>query len=335
MEVVTDQPFRHILENPSRSGRNVKWATELSKFDLHYKPSTSIKAQALANFMVEWTHDAGEAAPELVNLIEDSREKVWLLYVDGASNPGGSEAGILLWSLEGNKIEYALRFAFTATNNDAEVRKLAKLFCSCHTEHVPRERNQEADRLSQLATTGYEMLSEATVVEWVEEEVFRTKELMSNDVLEGKPGPPVIPGSVGARGSAWGHVREPYQCKSPNGEDPTVGHVLAPKCYGCLGPLGSRYSGAPPENRWVQEICHCGSRLLYQVGRSEATYLAVPGAEIYADTSQVTYYDEPANKEGMRLNFYLLEGKRVVTVDKMAMYKKKVAAYYNTKVWSK
>jgi hypothetical protein len=32
-----------------------KWAIELSMYDIIYKPSTTIKAQALSNFMAEWT----------------------------------------------------------------------------------------------------------------------------------------------------------------------------------------------------------------------------------------------------------------------------------------
>ncbi|GAA0156299.1 hypothetical protein LIER_13825 [Lithospermum erythrorhizon] len=77
-----------FLENPIWSRRIVKWAIELSEFDLRYKPRMSIKAHVLADFMEE-----GRAS---VNVIKASREKVWLLYVDGASNPGGSGAWILL-----------------------------------------------------------------------------------------------------------------------------------------------------------------------------------------------------------------------------------------------
>ncbi|GAA0156079.1 hypothetical protein LIER_13654 [Lithospermum erythrorhizon] len=42
-------------------------------------------------------------------------------------------------------------------------RKLAKLFHSCHIEHVPREMNEEGDRFSQVATVGNEKLPVATV----------------------------------------------------------------------------------------------------------------------------------------------------------------------------
>ncbi|GAA0160233.1 hypothetical protein LIER_16832 [Lithospermum erythrorhizon] len=46
------------------------------------------------------------------------------------------------------------------------------------TENVPLQRNQEADRLSQLATVEYETIPDSTPIEWVVEEAFRTKEVM-------------------------------------------------------------------------------------------------------------------------------------------------------------
>ena len=37
------------------AGRMVQWAIELSQFDIEYHPRTAIKAQALADFIVEFT----------------------------------------------------------------------------------------------------------------------------------------------------------------------------------------------------------------------------------------------------------------------------------------
>ncbi|GAA0184542.1 hypothetical protein LIER_31830 [Lithospermum erythrorhizon] len=75
-EVITDQPLRKILEDPSRSGHIVKCAIELSKFDLRYRPQRNIKAQALAEFMVECTHEPDERAPELVSIVEAAKQRV-------------------------------------------------------------------------------------------------------------------------------------------------------------------------------------------------------------------------------------------------------------------
>ncbi|GAA0174514.1 hypothetical protein LIER_27892 [Lithospermum erythrorhizon] len=55
-------------------------------------------------------------------------------------------------------------------------------------EYVPRERNREADRLSQLATAEYGTLPDSTTVEWVVEEAFSMKEVMDN-TPEGEGGP--------------------------------------------------------------------------------------------------------------------------------------------------
>ena len=45
---------------------------------------------------------------------------IWKLSVDGASNAQGSRACLILTSPEGIDIEYALRFGFHASNNEAE-----------------------------------------------------------------------------------------------------------------------------------------------------------------------------------------------------------------------
>ena len=93
----------------------MKWALEFSEFDIRYKPKTVIKGQVSTDFVMEFTP---------VELAEDTRATpdlpVWNLSVDGAANAQGSGAGLILTSLEGIDIEYALRFGFQASNNEAE-----------------------------------------------------------------------------------------------------------------------------------------------------------------------------------------------------------------------
>ena len=55
IEVLTDQPLRNIMHSLKSSGRIIKWATELGEFDIKYRSRTTIKAQALVDFMVECT----------------------------------------------------------------------------------------------------------------------------------------------------------------------------------------------------------------------------------------------------------------------------------------
>ncbi|KAK3031544.1 hypothetical protein RJ639_035457 [Escallonia herrerae] len=146
--VLTDQPLRKVLLSPEALGRLVNWSVELREFDIQYKPRTTIKAQALADFIVECT------------LPEDP--------------PVGSSGDrIILISPEGFTIEYALRFGFQASNNEAEYEALladyeardermaqylelvkisAVKFKNFTIHQIPRDQNTQADALSRLAS---------------------------------------------------------------------------------------------------------------------------------------------------------------------------------------
>ena len=43
------------MGRPDAIGRMVQWAIELSQFDVDYRPRTAIKAQALVDFVTEFT----------------------------------------------------------------------------------------------------------------------------------------------------------------------------------------------------------------------------------------------------------------------------------------
>ena len=55
IEVPTEYPMKQVLHKPETSGRLMKWAIELSEFDIRYKPKTAIKGQVLADFVMEFT----------------------------------------------------------------------------------------------------------------------------------------------------------------------------------------------------------------------------------------------------------------------------------------
>ncbi|GFZ19883.1 hypothetical protein Acr_28g0005880 [Actinidia rufa] len=128
--VLTDQPLKQILHRPDTSGRLLKWSIELSEFHIEYKPRTAIKAQALADFIVESTHE--DTQPETTPLEagipkEPTSEKDlahWILFVVGSSNQHGCGAGLVIRAPSGEQIEYAIRMGFQATNNEAEYETL-------------------------------------------------------------------------------------------------------------------------------------------------------------------------------------------------------------------
>ncbi|XP_073153624.1 uncharacterized protein [Henckelia pumila] len=51
---------------------------------------------------------------------EKSSTQTWMVYVDGSSTSTGSGAGIVVESPQGDKFQYAIKFLFPTTNNEAE-----------------------------------------------------------------------------------------------------------------------------------------------------------------------------------------------------------------------
>jgi len=103
-----------------------KWALKLSEFNIAYHLKPSQKAQVLANFQVECTNMSGEhEETSLEHPVEPLIDKmIWVLHVDGASNTGGSRAGLILANPDRVMAECALCFLFKATNNQAEYETL-------------------------------------------------------------------------------------------------------------------------------------------------------------------------------------------------------------------
>ena len=52
VEVSTEYPMKKILHKPETSGRLMKWAIELSEFDIKYKLRTVVKGKILADFII-------------------------------------------------------------------------------------------------------------------------------------------------------------------------------------------------------------------------------------------------------------------------------------------
>ncbi|XP_072074435.1 uncharacterized protein [Arachis hypogaea] len=195
IHVRTDHPLRQVLHKPEIAGRLIKWAVELSEFDIRYQSRGPIKSQFLADFIAELTMPS-----------EEDHTKQWTLYVDGSSNNGGCGAGIRLEADDGLILEHSIHLAFKSSNNQSEyealiaglrlcldlqisaikvfcdsllvvqqvndlfqvkdallskylllVKKLSKKFAKFDIQHIPREQNQRADILSKLGSTQSEL----------------------------------------------------------------------------------------------------------------------------------------------------------------------------------
>ncbi|XP_074352791.1 uncharacterized protein LOC141691943 [Apium graveolens] len=126
IRVITNQPLQKIIHKPDASGRLVNWAIELSQFNIKFVPRTTIKAQALVEFVMECTFPEVPETPKIQSEeeMETSDRNSWTLYVDGSATAERSRAGLILSSPNGFTIQQAITFAFKATNNQAEYEAL-------------------------------------------------------------------------------------------------------------------------------------------------------------------------------------------------------------------
>ena len=113
--VLTDQPLKRAMSSPEAVGRMALWAIELSEFDVQYRPRTAIKGQIVADFIAEYTQAEDKGA---------EGQKLWSIHMDGSSNQHLGGAGVVILTLEGDKIKCMIRLDFPTTNNKAEYEAL-------------------------------------------------------------------------------------------------------------------------------------------------------------------------------------------------------------------
>ena len=110
-----------ILHNRDATGHISKWAVELGALSIDFKPCTSIKSQALVDFMAEWQENR-IATP--IGLPEH-----WTMYFDGPLKLEGGSAGVLFISLKGEQLKYILQILWKVSNNEAEYEALLHGLC--------------------------------------------------------------------------------------------------------------------------------------------------------------------------------------------------------------
>jgi hypothetical protein len=88
IEVHTSSTLCEILNNREAIRKIAKWAIKLSIYNIVYKPRTTIKAQALSDFMAEWTET--QTPPK------ERESEYWTINFDGSLQLQGARAGIHL-----------------------------------------------------------------------------------------------------------------------------------------------------------------------------------------------------------------------------------------------
>ena len=98
--VMTDQPIKKSMNKPEAAGRMVQWAIELSQFDIEYHPRTAIKAQALADFIAEFTLLDED---KITNEVDR-----WTIQTDGSSAQKKGGVGVVITTPDGEVLKYGV-----------------------------------------------------------------------------------------------------------------------------------------------------------------------------------------------------------------------------------
>ncbi|KAI5313393.1 hypothetical protein L3X38_042567 [Prunus dulcis] len=112
----------------------MKWAIKLSRYDLLYRPKTTIKAQALVDFFVEFTLTTEEekmvtknkenSRAEGTSFNPDLPKDMWQLSLDGALNYKRARAGIIIITLRWNFVRTSHHTGLSSFKQEVEYEAL-------------------------------------------------------------------------------------------------------------------------------------------------------------------------------------------------------------------
>jgi hypothetical protein len=114
--VVSSSGLGDIINNHESTGHITKCGLELMGLDITNAPRTTIKSQALTDFVAKWSEEQASTAPIKV--------ECWTMYFDGSLTLEGVGVGVLLISPSSDKLRYALQLHFWDTNNVVEYEAL-------------------------------------------------------------------------------------------------------------------------------------------------------------------------------------------------------------------
>ncbi|XP_050909057.1 uncharacterized protein LOC127122818 [Lathyrus oleraceus] len=151
--------IKHMLSKPILHSRIRKWAQALTELSLIFKPLKAMKGQIMADFIMD--HVMIESSMNVVNA------KPWCLYFDGSSHKDETGVGVLRLSPQDGLTKFKYKISEKCSDNESEYEalivglRLLKLMGAKHFEvtdiiHIPRNENQEANELAQIAS-GYKM----------------------------------------------------------------------------------------------------------------------------------------------------------------------------------
>jgi hypothetical protein len=114
--VVSDHPLARVLQSKEATRWIAQWVIEIVQYDVEFILRRTIKSQALADFITEWTDSGLRGIGDLPDH--------WVMYFDVSYTLKGAGAGVVLILPEGDMLKYVIQIEFPATNNTAEYEGL-------------------------------------------------------------------------------------------------------------------------------------------------------------------------------------------------------------------
>ena len=121
----------------SLNGRLAKWVILLSQYEMQFLPQSTVKGQAVTNFLAEhpdsratkFYEDLSDEVVEACMIQTTFKEQVWQLFFDGATRTGPrgnivEGVGVVLVSLQNYVIPPAFSLTELCSNNVAEYNTL-------------------------------------------------------------------------------------------------------------------------------------------------------------------------------------------------------------------
>ena len=109
INVLTNHPLKKVMNKLEVARQLIKWVIRLSEFDIRYQPRSAIKAQVLADFIAKFSPNHGD-------LDKVDEAKKWVAYKNGSSTQYAGGIGVILKSLEGDKLKYARKLSCILSN---------------------------------------------------------------------------------------------------------------------------------------------------------------------------------------------------------------------------
>lgn len=120
--VYTNYPLKQIFHKLDQLGRMLRWPIELYGLDLTFAPWTAIKAQALTDFLAEYSFSY---APTLDEKSDPSELGAWTIKVNSAVNSKGVGVGMIMTLSHGQfKGSRSIKLNSKLSNNQAEYEVL-------------------------------------------------------------------------------------------------------------------------------------------------------------------------------------------------------------------